>query len=251
MTGIAVAGIVASIVAVALAPSRVAAATRPCFDDGHTFERRSMRGHLDGDHVRDVVWLGARRVRDRCRYFVFARTTLSGASRVRVPVPDRLSRVSLRGFARPVALVRIDAAPGKEVAVKLLEGASVRAFGVFTIRGGRLARLGIDDSAPRPLAAEDMFAFGGGLALMFGTDCAYPKGPATVVFSRASPVGDGSRYAVERRWYRIVGGSFVRTWHPVQRDRVRLARLRSTFPEFRNGGLLPRCDGRVLDEQHA
>ena len=63
--------------------------------------------------------------------------------------------------------------------MKLLEGASVRPFGFFTMRFGAVRRMAIDETAPQPLAAEDMFAFGGGLSLMFGTDCAYGRAPRT------------------------------------------------------------------------
>jgi hypothetical protein len=234
-----------------LMPTGSVGAASGCFADGNTLERRLMRGHLDGDGEPDAVWVGATRPGDACRYFVFARTTTAGTSRVRVRTPDRFSRSSLRNFARPIALVRIDEVAGKEVAVKLLEGASVRPFGFFTMRLGELRRMEIDDTAPRPLAAEDMFAFGGGLSLMFGTDCAYGKAPRTVVFSRAFPKGNGPRYVVERRWYQVRGFSFAKTSFPTQRELVRLERLRIRFPEFRHDGLLPRCDGTVLDPRRA
>ncbi|MGH2679860.1 MAG: hypothetical protein ACRDG8_05165 [Actinomycetota bacterium] len=235
----------------ALVPLDATAAVTRCFADGNTLERRLMRGHLDGDNARDAVWVGARRADGRCRYFVFARATTAGTSRVHLPAPDRFSRFSLGNAARPIALVRIDAVAGKEIAVKLLEGASVRPFGFFTMRRGALRRMDIDDTAPRPLAAEDMFAFGGGLSLMFGTDCAYAKSARTVVFSRAYPMGNGPRYIVERRWYQVRGDFFARTSHPTQRGSVGIARLRGRFPEFRRDGLLPRCEGKVLDPRHA
>lgn len=235
----------------ALLPSGSVGAATGCFADGNTLERRLMRGHLDGDGRLDTVWVGATRPGEACRYFVFARTTRDGTSRVRVRTPDRFSRFSIRHFARPIALVRIDEVAGKEVAVKLLEGASVRPFGFFTMRLGALRRMEIDDTAPQPLAAEDMFAFGGGLSMMFGTDCAYRKAPRTVVFSRAFPNGSGPRYVVERRWYQVRGSFFAKTSFPMERALVRLANLRTRFPEFRNDGLLPRCDGVALDPRRA
>jgi hypothetical protein len=227
------------------------AALSTCFADGNTLERRLMRGHVDGDGVLDQVWVGARRVNGRCRYYVFARSSTSGTSRVQVPTLDRLSRFSLRNAARPIALVRIDSIAGKEIAVKLLEGASVRPFGFFTMRLGALRRMDIEATGPQPLAAENMFAFGGGLSLMFGTDCAYGKSPRTVVFSRASPRGNGPRYVVERRWFQVRGYIFARTSHPTQRELVGLTGIRRRFPEFRNDGLLPRCRGTVLDPRRA
>lgn len=242
---------IAALVGAVLVPSGSVVAATGCFADGNTLERRLLRGHLDGDGEIDAVWVGATRPREACRYFVFARTTLTGTSRVRVPAPDRFSRFSLRNSARPIALVRIDEVAGKEAAVKLLEGASVRPFGFFTMRLGALRRMEIDDTAPQPLAAEDMFAFGGGLSLMFGTDCAYGRAPRTVVFSRALPRGSGPRYVVERRWYQVRGSFFSTTSFPMQREVVRLANLRTRFPEFRHDGLLPRCDGRVLDPRRA
>ena len=247
---LAIAVITALVVAI-LVPSGPAVAATGCFADRNTLERRLMRGHLDGDGERDAVWVGATRPRVACRYFVFARTTTAGTSRVRVPTPDRFSRFSLRNSARPIALVRIDAVAGREVTVKLLEGASVRPLGFFTMRLGALRRMEIDDTAPQPLAAEDMFAFGGGLSMMFGTDCAYGKAPRTVIFSRAFPRGTGPRYVVERRWYQVRGSSFAKTSFPMQREVVQLARIRERFPEFRHDGLLPRCDGTVLDPRRA
>jgi hypothetical protein len=237
-------------VVVVLVPSGSATAAATCFAPDHTFAERLMHGHLDGDGDLDAVWVGATRPDESCRYFVYARTA-SGLSWVRLPAPDRFSRFSLRHFARPIALVRVDQVPGKEIAVKLLEGASVRPFGFFTIRFGAIRRMAIDETAPQPLAAEDMFAFGGGLSLMFGTDCAYGRAPRTVIFSRAFPRANGPRYVVERRWFQVRGASFARTSIPMERAVVRLENLRNRFPEFRHDGLLPRCDGVVLDPRHA
>ena len=237
--------------ATSLVPTGSAGAVSACFADGNTLERRLMRGHIDGDGVLDAVWVGAGRIDGRCRYHVSVRASTSSVSRVLVPTPDRFSRFSLRNFARPIALVRIDSIPGKEIAVKLLEGASVRPFGFFTMRLGSIRRMDIDATAPEPLAADNMFAFGGGLSLIFGTDCAYNTSPRTIVFSRAYPRDNGPRYVVERRWYQVRGDFFARTAHPTQRELVGLTRLRHRFPEFRNDGLLPRCEGKVLDSRRA
>jgi hypothetical protein len=166
--------------------------------------------------------------------------------------PDKFSRYSLRHNARPIALVRIDATAGREIAVKLLQGASVAPFGFFTMRQGQLRRMEIQGRVAKPLAAEDMFAYGGGLAMMFGTNCAYSRSPRTVVHSRAYPrTGSPSRYIVERRWYQVRGYDFVRTSHPVQKEVVHHSTIRRRFREFRNGGLLPHCRGRVLNPRRA
>ena len=234
-----------------LLPIGSVAALSTCFADGNTLERRLMHGHIDGDGVLDDVWVGAGRVDGSCRYYVFARASTAGTSRVFVPTPDKFSRFSLRNAARPIALVRIDSIAGKEIAVKLLEGASVRPFGFFTMRLGSIRRMDIEATAPQPLAADNMFAFGGGLSLIFGTDCAYNRAPRTVVFSRAYPGSNGPRYVVERRWYQVRGYFFARTAHPTQRELVGITRLRQRFPEFRNDGLLPHCQGKVLDPRRA
>jgi hypothetical protein len=114
-----------------------------------------------------------------------------------------------------------------------------------------VVRMDIEDGV-KPLAAENMFAFGGGLAMMFATDCSFATAPRTVIFSRAYPKSQRfSRYTVERRWYQVQGDDFVRTTHPTETATVRLGNLTSRFPEFRNGGLLPHCDGRVLDPRRA
>ena len=242
--------LVLAVVAV-LVPVTSTAAVARCFADGDTLERRLMRGNLDGDGVPDAVWVGASRAGGTCRYYVFARASSSGTSRVYVPTPDKFSRSSLRNFARPIALVRVDAVAGREIAVNLLQGASVQPFGFFTMRFGVLRRMDIDEDSPQPLAAENMFASGGGISLMFGTDCAYMESPRTVVFSRAFPRSNGPRYIVERRWYQVRGFFFARTSHPTERASVTITRLRKRFPEFRNDGLLPHCGGTVLDARHA
>jgi hypothetical protein len=233
-----------------LVPLGSAGATTRCFEVENTLARRTMRGNLDGDGAPDTVRVGARRRDGRCRYFVFARSTRFGRSRVLVPTPDRFSRFSMRFAGRPIALVRIDQVLGREVAVRLLAGASVQPFGFFTMRFGSLVRMDIRDTAP-PLAARDMFAFGGGLSLMYGTDCAYAKAPRTVVFSQAFPKGSGPRYVVNRRWYQVRGTSFARTSDPTERSLVRIGRLRTRFREFRNDGLLPHCEGKVRESRRA
>jgi hypothetical protein len=229
-----------------------ASAKTRCFSAEHTRARRLMRGNLEGDGIKDAVWVGARKKDTRCRFYVAAQTSTAGRSHVRLRAPDKFSRYSLRHNARPIALVRIDATAGREIAVKLLQGASVQPFGFFTLRQGRIRRMEIEGRIARPLAAEDMFAYGGGLSLMFATDCAYAKSPRTVVHSRAYPKSDlGARYVVERRWYRVRGYNFVRTAHPVQRNVVHIDNIRRRFREYRNGGLLPHCKGRVLDSLRA
>jgi hypothetical protein len=54
-----------------------------------------------------------------------------------------------------------------------------------------------------------------------------------------------------RRWFQVRGDFFDRTPHPTERELVRITRLRARFPEFRNDGLLPHCQGRVLDSRRA
>jgi hypothetical protein len=229
-----------------------AGAEPSCFSAEHTRARRLMKGNLDGDGVNDAVWVGARRQRGPCRFYVFVRTSTAGKSGVRLRAPDKLSRYSLRHNARPIALIRVDAIAGREIAVKLLQGASVRPFGFFTMRQGRLRRMGIQGKIAKPLAAEDMFAFGGGLSLMFATDCAYGKAPRTVVHSRAFPKSAiEGRYIVERRWYQVRGSDFVQTTHPVQKEVLRIRNIKRHFSEYRHGGLLAHCRGKVLDPRRA
>jgi hypothetical protein len=245
-----VSALVLTLIATAL-PS-AAGASKQCFSTEHTRARRVMRGNLDGDAVKDVVWVGARRGKGACRFYLFAESSIGGKSRARLHAPDKFSRYSLRHNARPIALVRVDATPGREIAVKLLQGASVSPFGFFTMRQGRLRRMQIEGGIPKPLAAEDMFAYGGGLALMFATDCAYAKSPRTLVHVQAYPRNDTpSRYVVERRWYQVRGYDFMLTGHPIQKEAVHVNRLKQRFREFRNGGLLPHCVGRVLRARRA
>jgi transposase len=230
-----------------------ALSSNPCFSTDHTRNRRLMRGNLDGDRVNDSVWVGGHRTSGRCRYYLFVQSSVGGGSRVRLRAPDKFSRYSLRHNARPIALVRLDATPGREIAVKLLQGASVRPFGFFTLRQGQLRRMEIRRGIRKPLVpAEDMFAFGGGLAYMFATDCAYGKAPRTLIHSQAYPQNNArSRYVVERRWYQVRGYDLVRTTHPLRKEVVLAERIRKRFREFRHDGLLPHCKGKVLDPLRA
>jgi hypothetical protein len=149
--------LVAALLAVAL-PSG-AGAEPSCFSVEHTRAQRLMQDNLDGDGVKDAVWVGARRQEGWCRFYVFVRTSTAGRSRVRLRARDKFNRYSQRHNARPIALIRVDAILGREIALKLLQGASVRPFGFFTMRQGRLRRMGIQGKIAKPLAAEDMFAF--------------------------------------------------------------------------------------------
>jgi hypothetical protein len=80
--------VVALVIALSLSALPLGASARTrCFAPEHTRARRLMRGNLDGDGVRDSVWVGARRRGSGCRFYVFTLTSTAGRSRVRLRAP--------------------------------------------------------------------------------------------------------------------------------------------------------------------
>ena len=206
-----------------------------CFEHDAT-RHGLMRGDVDGDGNRDAVWILARRVDGRCRYFVKA--DLGDTSdRKRL----RGHRYTLRNSSRVMAMIEIDTVPGREFGIVLEQGASTSFAGLFTIRADRIHRMRVDGpGAP----TGDLFGYGGGIAFLFASDCARNRPPGQVIYSEAVYDSGDNRYDVERRWFQAMGGDFQRTSEETQRERVRPGRLHDRFYEF-SSSPFGSCEGRV------
>lgn len=123
-------------------------------------------------------------------------------------------------------LAEVDRAPGSEVAVDLVAGASTQFVGLFTMTGGELARVEVPgDEFP----ADDLFPYGGSVGHVEASDCA--GAPGTIVISTATPKGDD--YQVTRRFFRFKGSTPRVEPSSTERDRVAFEEL-GRFPEYRS-----------------
>jgi hypothetical protein len=226
--------LLAVLTAGALLPaSSVGAGEASCFD-GDSTKRSLMRGDVDGDEVKDAVWLTAERVDGNCRYFVKAELNNSKDKK-------RLDGDSytLAITSRIMAMVHVDTVDGKEFGVVLSQGASTVFFGLFTIRANEIKRMEISGDGAPP---DDLFGYGGSLPFLVATDCARNRPAGQVIYSEAERIGDETKYMVRRRWFNVEGYDFHRTGEPVHKERVR--NPSNHFYEFRTSPLRS-CEGRV------
>lgn len=220
-----------------LGPAR--AGRSNCFE-GDSSKRGLMRGDINGDGNRDEVWIAARRVNGRCRYFVKADM---GAARDRkILRGEGADRFALRHFSRVAAMVELDLVGGKEFPVVLNQGASTVFVGVYTIRANEIRR-GRFDGPGAP--DDDLLGYGGSVGGQIASDCARHRPPGQIINSTALYKSDINRYRVKRRWFATEGVSthFERTPQPTDKRTVRPSHL-SDFYEFRNNPF-GSCTGRV------
>ena len=225
-----------------LFPSTASSAPEPCLRGPDKETRGLMRGNIDGVGSPDRTWFAAKRSDGKCRYFLKMNVD-AGTFKRRI----RGDSYNMTWNARPMALVRIDAAPGREVALKTLQGASVGAVTLFTLRGTEIRKM---NARGRGAPDSSAWLFAGSLSGTYAVDCAYGEGPTTIIASEARPKNyDGNRkwWIVERRWFETIGegDDLYRTDRARQRELVRYRRIDNRFPEFRNGGLLQHCEGNV------
>jgi hypothetical protein len=123
-------------------------------------------------------------------------------------------------------LAEVDTAPGSEVVIDLVAGASTQFVGLFTMAGGELARVEVEgDEFP----TDDLFPYGGSVGHVEASDCAGAAG--TIVISSATPRGDD--YQVTRRFFRFRGSTPRAEPSSTERDRATLEEL-GRFPEYRS-----------------
>ena len=183
----------------------------------------SLRGDVDGDGSPDDVSLafddtGAL----GCQAFLVVERSGESA----VLAIESFDRAFGLPQPRLNRLAEVDSAPGSEVAVDLVAGASTQFVGLFTMTGGELARVEVEgDEFP----ADDLFPYGGSVGHVDASDCA--GAPGTIVISTATPRGDD--YQVTRRFFRFRGSTPRVEASSTERDRVAFEEL-GRFPEYRN-----------------
>lgn len=234
--------LLAAVLVWSLLPGQPVAAATACFKGPDKTKRGLMTGNVDADDLTDRVWMSRGRVNGRCRWYLVIDSSEHGKIRHRVKPVDDYQRYILRYHSRPVGLVDVDSVPGLEIALQLFQGVAVGGFGLFTLREGVVHRM----PATGPGAPlNHVFLYGGSGSGIHATDCAFDKGPDTIVSSSAHPRSyDGPRkwWIVKRRWFQVQDTDLVRTDHPTQKKTVRFNRIAERFDEF-GAGPLAGCEG--------
>jgi hypothetical protein len=183
----------------------------------------SLRGDVDGDGSTDDVSLafddtGAL----GCQAFLVVEGSGEGA----VLAIESFDP----GFGLPQprlnTLAEIDTAPGNEVVVDLVAGASTQFVGLFTMTGGELARVEVEGGE---FPTDDLFPYGGSVGHVDASDCAAAAG--TIVISSATPRGDD--YQVIRRFFSFQDSTPRVELSSTKRDRVALEEL-GRYSEYRS-----------------
>jgi hypothetical protein len=223
MTSGFAAAIVVTTTALSISPPAPGVGSQSCSPAGAKLyaPAGSARGDVDGDGVRERVWIG--RVRGRsaaCRWFLFAQ---SHAKLRAAPLRQRGTEAewgSSHVLPRLGRLVAIDDRAGAEILVALDGGASTTAYGVFSVRGPRLTRFRV----PRP-EFPDAF-YDGGSGNRFAQFGCVERG----VLAQALFRQEGIRFSGRRDIYRLSADNFqfVTTRHYREITHAALRRL----PEF-------------------
>jgi hypothetical protein len=183
----------------------------------------SLHGDVDGDSRPDDVSLafddtGAL----GCQAFL----VVEGSVGVAVLAIESFDRAFGLPQPRLNTLAEVDTAPGREVVVDLVAGASTQFVGLFTVAGGELARVEVEgDEFP----TDDLFPYGGSVGHVDASDCAKEAG--MIVVSSATPRSDD--YQVIRRFFSFQGSTPRVELSSTERDRVALDEL-GRFPEYRS-----------------
>ena len=180
---------------------------------------RSLTGDVDGDGNDDTVILVLDQSGDQgCQAFIIVESAAGTAS---APIVQEGMSLDV-GFPALVSLVNIDGAPGLDVVMNMVAGASTQFAGVYTAAGGQPQRLTFD----QPTEFGNLFPTGGSVGHMEATDCV---GPGAIVISVATPKGDG--YRVTRTAYVVVEGKLTPQEEGVSTERIPADGF-DRFPEF-------------------
>ena len=225
--------------------------TEKCLDYGSGPRRSVLRGNVNNDRRRDEIFVTARKRFGKCRVLLVVDTgKRNHRKRLR---GDRFIRSTIRTYPPVLALLGIDLHEGREIVVRLDQGASVGVAGMFTMRDGRIKKVLVrrKSDANHLIGRPNLLPYYGSFGGMYAVDCArdHPKG--TIVKSEAVPKNYNSQrrtWIVTRRWFEIHGRVFQRTAEPVERRQVRLGRVADRFEEF-DGFLFPHCPGRVASKR--
>jgi hypothetical protein len=183
----------------------------------------SLNGDVDGDGSSDVVSLafddtGAL----GCQAFL----VVEGSGEDAVMAIESFDRAYGLPQPRLNTLAEVDTAPGSEVVIDLVAGASTQFVGLFTMSGGELAGVEVEgDEFP----VEDLFPYGGSVGHVEASDCADAAG--TIVVSSATPRADD--YRVTRRFFSFQGLAPRVELSSTERHRVAFEAL-GRFPEYRS-----------------
>ena len=199
-------------------------------EDGSLREPGRLQGDVDGDGASDTVYLaldpGAE---PGCQAFVVAET--AGGLRS-APVWEAGAEMSV-GRPQLLGLAELNGAPGADVIVQELAGASSQFAGVLVVEDGSLVRLTRPESDGETIGPErHLFAYGGSVGHLEAVDC---DGEGRIVTSVAVPdvrSGDvGDMYEVTREVLAAEGAAL----RVVDRERTRVAPTEvAELPEYRN-----------------
>ncbi|MFZ0323565.1 MAG: hypothetical protein WAN48_05470 [Actinomycetes bacterium] len=183
-----------------------------------------LRGDIDGDGVVDTARTQARWVgQDTCRARLVVRTA-RGTTHIAIPAFQGL-------LMKPPGLAGlVSVGPGQrlDIAVIVLLGANTVWLDLYALQSGRLHQVN-----------RTVLGYGGGIAYLFGTDCARHHG-ARLVSTRAVYDWKANRYAVRRSFFGVRGGQLVRIPRLTERYVVPPRRL-FQFPELNAGRPFPSC----------
>jgi hypothetical protein len=183
----------------------------------------SLRGDVDGDRSPDDVSLAFDDTGPiGCQAFLVVESSSESA----VLAIESFDRAFGLPQPRLNRLAEVDSAPGSEVAVDLVAGASTQFVGLFTMTGGELARVEVEGN---DFPADDLFPYGGSVGHVEASDCAGT--PGTIVITIATPKGDD--YQVTRRFFRFQGSTPRVEPSSTERDRVAFEEL-GRYPEYRS-----------------
>lgn len=203
--------VVSTMLVTVLGGSSGAGGGSSCFDNNPT-KHGKMKGDIDGNGTRDLVWVAANRPNGRCHYF--AKVDL-GANEARKRLYG--DRIIFRYYSKVTLIIEVDTVPGKEFGVVMQQGASTTFVGLFTIRTGEVERIKVNGpGAPY----DDLFGNGASIAVQTASDCARHR-PAGQVINSTSVLNEaGTHYRVERRWFESTGVNLRRTAEPTDKRRI-------------------------------
>jgi hypothetical protein len=198
-------------------------------EDASLREPGRLEGDVDGDGESDVVHLvvdpGAE---PGCQAFVVADT--AGGFRS-APIWEAGAEMSV-GRPRLLGIAEINGAPGADVIVEELVGASTQFAGVLVVEDGSLVRLTRPETGGGSVASvQHLFAYGGSVGHLEAVDC---LGEGRVVTSVAvpdlRPADTEDMYEVTRVVLAAEGAALS----VVERERTRVAATElQTLPEYR------------------
>jgi hypothetical protein len=185
--------------------------------DQATWRDGRLRGDVDGDGIRDEVFIADGAGEPGCRLFLVAR--VAGVI-LSAPIPPQEGAPSGLGLPSLSGLAEIDGRPGLDVYLTVLAGASTSFLTVFSAGSGKLSVLDLEGGEFGAL-----FPTGGSAGHAEASDCLHRR----VAITKATPAR-GDRWNAERSFFRLRGDRFVKDEKPP--TLLRNVKL-NALPEFR------------------